>query len=176
MALSGSAPRRYAEAIFDLAGRDVAQYRRSLERLAEAFTPETIAGISDPRVPLAARRAAVEAAAREEPQPIRSLLLLLLERGRIRVLPAIARAFGELVDRREGIVKARVTTAVELEDARRSAVVGELERASGKKIKATFVVDPSILGGAKVQIGDRLVDSSLATRLHELGQALASST
>ena len=172
-ALSGSAPRRYAEALLDLAGGDVAAFRRSLEHRAEALRPETIRALRDPRVPLAARQKAIEAASRDEPKAIRSVLALLLERDRIALVPAIARAFGELVDRREGIVKARVTTAVELEASRRSAVVRQLEEASGKKIDATFAVDPSLLGGAKVQLGDRLVDSSLATQLQEMGQALA---
>ena len=51
--------------------------------------------------------------------------------------------------------------------------MGRLERSNGKKIRATFAVDESLIGGAKVQIGDRLIDSSLKAQLAELERELA---
>jgi len=76
-------------------------------------------------------------------------------------------------EQREGIVRARVTTAVAIDDPRRADVVRRLERSSGKKVRATFAVDPSLIGGTRVQLGDRLVDTSLATQLQELKRSLA---
>src|SRR5947208_13641167 len=113
MALPGSAARRYAEALLALASdeRTVGDSRASLERLAPVFDRFTIAGLRDPSVPVKQRIEALSSALKGEPEVIRSLLLLLLESDRIALVPRIAVAFGDLVDRREGIAKARVTTA-----------------------------------------------------------------
>ena len=174
---AGTGPRRYAEALFDIASaeRAVPSYRAALDDLAAAFTPDVLRGIGDQRVPFERRRAALDAATRDEPKAIRAVLTILLERDRIEIVPDIARAFGELVDRREGIVKAKITTPIELAQSQRDDLVRELERASGKKIRATFQVDPSIIGGAKVQVGDRLIDASLQTQLGRLAREMASS-
>jgi len=87
---------------------------------------------------------------------------------------AIARVYADLVDEREGIAKARITTAIELNELERDGLVHRLERASGKKLRATFGVDDALIGGAKVQVGDHLVDASLAAELRALGRQLAS--
>lgn len=176
MPLGGSAARRYAEALLEIATeeRAVPVYRRSLEQLAMTFTPEVIRAVRDPRVPMEQRRAAVAASVKEEPKAIRAVLDLMLERDRIGLLPAVAAAYDDLVDRREGVVKAKVTTSTALDQAQQKDVVQRLEQASGKKIRATFAVDASLIGGAKVQIGDRLIDVSLRTQLDHLARQLAS--
>jgi F-type H+-transporting ATPase subunit delta len=174
---AGTGARRYAEALFDLATQEKAVdvYRDSLDRLARAFTVETVRALQDDRVPSERRRAAVDAASKEEPKAIRAVLQILLQRDRIGGVPDIARAFNDLVDKRAGVVHAKVTTSIALDDQERSDVVRRLEQASGKKIKAAFAVDPSIIGGAKVQIGDRLIDASLSAQLDLMARQLASS-
>ncbi len=176
MALDGSAPRRYAEAMFDLAqaAKSVEAYRASLDRLGPAFDAATIRALRDPGVPLAARRAAAAAATASAPEDVQSLIRLLVERDRIDLLAGIAEAYGRLVDRRDGTREARITTAVAIEAAHRATYIAELERKSGGRIRATFHVDPALLGGATVQIGDRLVDASLAGQLNALRVQLAS--
>ena len=109
-----------------------------------------------------------------EPAIVRSLMVLLLETDRIALVPQIALAFGDLVDRREGIAKARITTAVPLEEPEQRELVSRLERESGRKLRASFAVDPTLIGGAKVQIGDHLIDSSVRAKLVALGRQLAS--
>jgi F-type H+-transporting ATPase subunit delta len=177
VALSGSAARRYAEAIFDLADAEKAvdAYRASLEAIAAAITPQAIRALRDPSVPLKRRLAALDAATKGQPRAIRSVLLLLEQRDRIALLPDIAREFGELVDRRAGIIKAKITTAVALDDEQRKAFVTRLEKSSGKKINASFAVDAELIGGARVQLGDHLVDSSVRAQLNALRTQLASS-
>ena len=176
MALGGSGARRYAEALFDNASAEKAlpAYRASLDRLRDVFTPAVVRSLRDPRRPLQQRRAALAAATKDEPRAVRAVLDLLIVRDRLALMPDIARAFGELLDRREGIVKAKVTTPVELERTQQGDLVRRLERASGKKIQATFAVDPALIGGAKVQIGDRLIDASLRAQLGALARQLAS--
>ena len=92
MALGGSAARRYAEALLEIAAEESAvdAFRASLDRLASAFEPGVIRALRDPKVTLERRRAAVAAAARDEPKAIRATLDLLLQRDRIELLPGIA--------------------------------------------------------------------------------------
>lgn len=175
MALSGSAARRYAEAMLDIAAGEgaVAAYRSSLDKLAEAFAGRPLRALRDPSIPMQKRVDAAMAAAAGETAPIAGLLQLLVRKDRLGLLPAIARAFGDLVDRREGIAKARITTAVELDEQQRRDMVARLEKASGKQIKATFGVDASLIGGARVQVGDHLIDGSIRAQLDSLRSQLA---
>ena len=174
---TGSGARRYAEALLDMATQEraVAAYRGSLDQLAGAFTSDVARVLADQRVPVARRRSALDAATADEPKAIRAVMQMLLQRDRLEIVPDIARAFGELVDRREGIVKAKITTPVEIAGSQRAELVQRLEQASGKKIRATFQVDPALIGGARVQIGDRLIDASLHTQLEHLAREMASS-
>jgi len=176
LALSGSAARRYAEALLALTTneRAVGEVRTSLDKLAPVFDRLTVAGLRDPSVPMKQRIAALDAALAGEPAVVRSLMVLLLETDRIALVPQIALAFGDLVDRREGIAKARITTAIPLKEPEQRELVTRLERESGRKLRASFAVDPTLIGGAKVQIGDHLIDSSVRAKLVALGRQLAS--
>lgn len=176
MALSGSAARRYAEAMYDLALEvgAVDAYRSSLEALAGGFGAQTMRALRDPSVPMKQRQEAIATAAASHPKAIRSLLVLLAQRDRLSLLPAIARAFGDHVDKRAGIAKAKITTAVGLDPGQQRSFVERLERVSGKKLKATFHVDSSLIGGAKVQVGDHLLDTSVKARLDALRTQLVS--
>lgn len=176
MAQSGSAARRYAEAVHDLALKEnaVDAYRASLDSVAAAFAPQTLRALRDPSVPMQQRLAAIEAATADQPKTIRSLLAILARRDRLPLLAAIARAFGDLVDKRAGIAKAKITTAIELDQEQQHAFVERLERASGTKIRATFAVDERLIGGAKVQVGDHLLDTSVRARLDALRTQLVS--
>jgi F-type H+-transporting ATPase subunit delta len=176
MAQTGSSARRYAEAIYQIAlsEKGVDEFGASLQRLREALSGDSLRALRNPGIPLRSRRAAIDAATAGEPKAIRSLFDLLLERERIALFPQIAAAYVDLVERRAGIVKGKITTATELSASEREDVVRRLERSSGQKIRATFAVDESLIGGAKVQVGDRLIDTTLKTQLDELRRELAS--
>ena len=176
MALSGSAARRYAEALYQIAVSEKAvdDFAVSLQNLRQALGGDVLRALRNPGIPVRARRAAIDAATAGEPKAIRSLLDLLLDRERVELFPQIATAYADLVERRAGIVKGRITTATPLSASDREALIGRLERSSGKKIRATFAVDEALIGGAKVQVGDRLIDSSLKAQLDELRRELAS--
>jgi F-type H+-transporting ATPase subunit delta len=176
VALGGSAARRYAEAMYDIAlgASKVPGFRASLNALAAGLAGRPLRLLADPSVPVERRLAAVKAVAAGEDPAIGALLNLLIRRERIALITAIAAAFGDIVDREAGIAKAKITTAVELDETSRRQFVERLERTSGKRIEATFNVDPALLGGAKVQVGDHLVDASIRAQLSELGAQLAS--
>lgn len=175
MALTGSSARRYAEALLEIALVEgaVPAYRASLDRLRDAFPPEAIRALRDRHVPLAQRRAALDAGTTDEPRAVRAVLVMLLQRDRIALLPDIARTFGELVDRRDGIVHAKITTPIELDERQRADVVRRLEQTSGTRIRAAFATDPALLGGARIQLGDRLIDASVRAQLDALRAQLA---
>jgi F-type H+-transporting ATPase subunit delta len=175
MAQSGSAARRYAEALLEVATAEnaVPAYLASLDRLRDALPPDVMRWLRDRRVAAGARQL-LDAAIASEPRAVRAVVAMLLERDRIAILPEIARAYADLVDRREGIVNAKITTPVELDAIHRSELATRLERVSGKRVRATFAVDPALLGGATIQLGDRLIDTSIRAQLEAMRAQLAS--
>ncbi len=178
MALAGSSARRYAQAMLELAEerRSVDEWRASLDRVAAALDRETLRVLASPSISMARRRTALERASAQEPAGIRALLMQLLARGRIVIFPNIVRAFHDLLDAREGIVKGVVTTAVPIDERARRGLVGELEKTTGRKLRATFSVDPAILGGTIVRLGDRLIDASIRGKLAALRERLVTTT
>ncbi len=99
---------------------------------------------------------------------MRNFALLLLERGRISALPAIARAYKQLVDERLGRVQATVTSAQPLDPATAASVQRALEKRTGKRVVITSNVDPSLIGGVVARVGDLVFDGSLKSKLEAL--------
>jgi F-type H+-transporting ATPase subunit delta len=77
-----------------------------------------------------------------------------------------------MADDHEGIAHAQVTTAVELAPAQLDAIAQQIGAAVGKQVRATGSVDPGIVGGIVVRVGDKLVDGSVRTRLKQLRREL----
>jgi F-type H+-transporting ATPase subunit delta len=150
----------------------VPAYHAALEQLG-GLHPSALRTLGDPGIPLERRLQAADAATQGQPGPVRGLVALLVRRHRMALIGRIADAFTRLVEQRAGVARARVTTAVELDGAARDALVSRLSNATGKTIHATFAVDPGLLGGARIQVGDHLVDASLQAQLRSLGQHLA---
>jgi F-type H+-transporting ATPase subunit delta len=97
-----------------------------------------------------------------------NLVLLMIRRGRPGAIPAMRRHFEELVLRQRGIVRAEVRTALPLDERDRAEVERNLEHLAGRQVEFTEVVDPSLIGGIAVRIGDRLYDASVRGRLERL--------
>jgi F-type H+-transporting ATPase subunit delta len=174
VALTGSAARRYAEALMDIATEEKAleEFRSSLDAIAASFSDDFLRVLADPSSPLERRLRSAEAATKGQPQAVGSLVSMLVQRGRLGLIGAIAAAYGDLADERAGIAKARITTAVPLPESQRTAFVGRLEKTTGKSIKAEFDVEPGLIGGATVQVGDHLIDASLRAKLDALREQL----
>ena len=101
-----------------------------------------------------------------------NLFRLLRRKSRLSLGGSITSYFRELWDEERGIERAVVRTAVPLDDAATAAIARQLSASTGKQIELTSEVDPSILGGAVIRIGDRLVDGSTRTRLTALRERL----
>jgi F-type H+-transporting ATPase subunit delta len=103
---------------------------------------------------------------------VRRLALLLLERRRILLLPAIARAYRDLADAHTGQVRAKVTSAEQLAPAALERVRRSLEQRTGKKVIVEAAVDAALIGGVVAQVGDLVLDGSVRTQLADLRQKL----
>ncbi len=105
--------------------------------------------------------------------PVRNLVYTLAERGDLALLAEIAVALREQMRRAEAEpVAAEIISAVPLTDAERQALVARLEAQYGAGLDVRYQVDPAILGGLIVRVGDKLIDGSVASRLAAMKQAL----
>jgi ATP synthase F1 delta subunit len=89
-------------------------------------------------------------------------------------LPEINSALGRVVSGQQEPVKAEITSAVELSEQEKEALRQSLAKQFGGDLSFTFHVDPALLGGLRVRVGDRLIDTSVASRLTALRESLAS--
>ncbi len=101
-----------------------------------------------------------------------NLIKLLVEYGRLALLPEIAQVFEELKDQDEGTLEAEITSAAALSDAQVKTVVSQLKSRFGKNVEASVNVDPEIIGGIKIVVGDTVIDASVRGRLQELAYTL----
>jgi F-type H+-transporting ATPase subunit delta len=173
-----AAAKRYARAVFELAQQDgtVDEWARRIVKVRELFAdPEVAAVLSNPTIAMGAREGLVATAPKLFDEEATNLACLLIESGRIEEAPAIDEEFQRLADDAAGRVRATVTTAVKLESEDRDRVARELSKRLDKDVKLSVIVDPRILGGLKLQYGDRIVDASVATRLEQLRRRLAAS-
>jgi F-type H+-transporting ATPase subunit delta len=178
MAKRDSAPRRYAEAAFQLATRDgsIETWRTELERAAAETDGQLMDVLANPALPLDQRiEAATRVYAAVGPS-VRNLLLLLVRRGRIEQLHRVVAEFARLDDRRRNITHASATSAAPLTDLEVKALTARLEQMSGGQVALTTAVDESLLGGLIVRVGDRLIDGSVRGRLERLRHQLAAGT
>lgn len=178
MARRESAARRYAEAAFGVALRDdtVAAWRSELDAAAEIVAVERIGrALANPSIPLQTRLATAEATfGGLVGRQALNLIGLMLRRGRIEELPRLASEYRRLDDERQGITHATATSASSLTDDEVRALTQRLEHYTGGRIALDVEVDPSLLGGLVVRVGDRLIDGSVRSRLERLRVQLVS--
>jgi F-type H+-transporting ATPase subunit delta len=101
-----------------------------------------------------------------------NLMRLLKRKRRLALGQSVATFYRELLDEERNVARAIVQTAVALDDDRRSAIQRQLASQTGKQVEIESVVEPEILGGMTIRIGDRLYDASTRTRLRSLKRDL----
>jgi F-type H+-transporting ATPase subunit delta len=101
-----------------------------------------------------------------------NLVKLLVEYGRLALLPEVTSSYEELKAQDEGTLDAEITAAAKLDDAQVKTLVNQLQTKFGKKVEATVTVDPEIIGGIKIVVGDTVIDASVRGRLQELAYTL----
>ncbi len=168
------AAKRYAQAAFQIA-RDhgnIAAWRSDLNDVAAVLAESDLSPVlADGRIPVDQRLAMIGRVLDVAPLAA-NLARLLVQKGRSHDARAVSDAFNRLADEQEGIAHARVTTAVELTPDQLAAIERQLSQGLGKQVRASGRVDPAIVGGVIVQVGDRLVDGSVRTSLQRLRREL----
>jgi F-type H+-transporting ATPase subunit delta len=169
-----SASLQYANALADVAlaqgAADAAL--KQLGEFAAAFdlSSELRNFLASPSVPREAKHGVIEkiAARVGAGKIIRNFLFIIADHRRTHVLPEIVAAFEGAIRKRQGIAEAEISSAVELSAAQKKRCVQALERLEGKKIQAKYSLDPTLLGGTVVRVGDTIYDGSVRNSLNEM--------
>lgn len=167
--------RSYAQAIFEIAReRDALdRWAQELELLATAAQePAFVLLMEDTRVPVPERVRRAEQFVPGLSPMARNLLALLVAKRRLRLLPRILTAFQKLRDAYLGVEEAEVVTAIPLEADELDRLRARLRAARGKEVRLRHRVDPAILGGLIIRMGDQLLDGSVRGGLEQLRRTL----
>ena len=168
--------RNYAEALFDLAGRSgqPERYAELIDAVAAAVQtiPRVQAVLMSPRVPKAEKARFLGAALKDAPRDFVLWLQALVKRGRQGILREVAAEYLVLVDQQLNRVRASVTLAREPDEKLKRTIEENLGRQLDKKVIAAYLVDPEILGGAIIRVGDRVLDGSVRRRMTKLRRQL----
>lgn len=171
--------RRYAHALFALGaerGESALElYGEALSALAgmTALSPQLAKVLRAPVFAISEKRELMQklldtlGPAGEE-RLVRDFCLLLADKERLSLLCDISVCFNELLDERKGIVRGELVTAVPLNNKRQAASLATLEKQTSKKLVLRFEVDPDILGGIVLRVGDTVLDASLRAQLNSL--------
>ena len=174
---AGSVARRYAKALHDLASEDgsVDESAAALASLAEAVQSLDAGALASGVLDAESRRKLGSALATPfgAATTLGRFVRLLAERDRLSALPAIHEWYVRINDRAAGRVRLAVKTATPLDQSQIDAVIGAFRSVAGGKIVPQVETDPTILGGAIVEVEGRVYDGSVKTRLSRLAARMA---
>ena len=176
MAEIATIARPYAEAVFRVADGEskLAAWADVLDRLAAvAANPSIRELLGDPNVTSDQLYGVIAGAAGDMPEEAQNLVRVLIENGRVGVLPEVRDLFVALKHEREGVVDAEIASACPLEDAQLATLVDDLEARFKRKVKPQVAVDQDLIGGIKVVVGDEVIDGSVRGKLAAMAAALA---
>jgi F-type H+-transporting ATPase subunit delta len=175
--IAAEVAKRYAHGLFLLAIEKntidlVAEEMRGIDSILQAER-SLISFLAAPQVRDQDKQAAVRAIfSGKVSKMVEEFLMLVVSKHRNPYLHEIVEAFEEMVLEHKGFVKTRVITAVPLSDAERKSLVTKLEAKTGKKVTLFTEIDPSIIGGVIVFLGDQIIDRSLRHQLDVLKNEL----
>ncbi len=173
----GKVARRYARALFNAAVRTqaVEAVNEALQQLLNTLQeqPPLQRLLLNPLIPRERKQQMVQQSIGRQTHPLlASLLNVLVDKRRERLLPEVAREFGDLRDEHLGIVRVQVYTAYPLDSQQEQTLVQSLQRRTGKMVVLQTHVDPTLIGGIVVRIGDTIIDGSVRGQLLRLKQHL----
>jgi F-type H+-transporting ATPase subunit delta len=176
MAELATVARPYAEAVFRSAQQNgtLAAVGEGLALLAAAERDEGMrAVLLNPKVTAQQKKELLGSIVGDRMDTVvKNLVSLVIENHRETLLGHIEEQFDALKREQEKVVRARITSAQPLTDGQRDDIVGALERRYGKKVEAELDVDASLLGGARVQVGDQVIHASVRDALAQMAAAL----
>lgn len=175
MAELATIARPYAEALFQVASpAQAAEWGEQLELLGEiAGDPLLRQFAGDPKATPAQVLGVLRSAAGRPLAPqVENLVGAVIDNGRLAALPAVAAQFRVLANGRSGVQDAIVYSAFPIEPAQLADVVASLEQRFGRKLNARVELDPELIGGIRVVVGDEVLDTSVRARLEGMKAAL----
>ena len=175
MAEPSTIARPYAAALFQSStAADGAQLVAQLDALAGIAGDAGLRQFaSDPKVTDEQVFKLVSGLAGSDLSPkLTNLLTVVIDNGRLSVLPEIASQFRTLVNDRGGVSDAHIVSAFPLDAAQQADLAKVLEKRFGRQLKTSVSVDSSLIGGVRVTVGDEVLDTSIVARLEQMRAAL----
>lgn len=179
MAENATVARPYAEALFRVAqaGKEsfnLAAWSELVSELAQIGShPEVQAFARNPKASESEVSATILSLIKSPLNTeAKNFLAMLIENGRISLLPEIGAQFHQLKNGVEGAADAEITSAFELSAAQVSELVATLEKKFSRKLNPAVTVDPALIGGVRVVVGDEVLDTSVRARLQQMRAAL----
>ncbi len=174
MATNQAQAQRYAQAVFQAM---LEQWQSALNQVQVAIgnDPALQATLMDSSRSFDERAGALESVLPKGlPVEIQNLLKVMLQEGNLDALSDVSAALGRVFSGQQAPVKAEVVSAAELSEQEKDSIRQSLLKQFGGDLSFTFSVDPALMGGLRVRVGDRLIDTSVASRLTALRESLTS--
>ncbi len=169
--------RAFADAVFDMR-LDPAQTLREAQAIAALVSSsKQLRDVWEtPSITPEQKRAVLDAiVSREGISPaVRNFVAVLIDHRRTNFLSPIVKQFELELDQRLGFAEAEVTSARDLSDPERSLLEAQVQKLTGKKVRARYFRDPSLLGGAVVRLGSTIYDGSVSGQLERIREQLSS--
>lgn len=169
--------RPYADAAFETArdANELAGWSEMMKLAEDIATDARMAeALASPKLDAPAKTSLFLSIAGERfAEPMRNFVRILVEAGRIALLPEIRAMFDARKNEAESVAKARIETAMPLTEAQLAAITAALGARLNKRIEASVEVNPSLIGGARIAVGDTVIDGSVRGKLSSMAQALA---
>ena len=169
--------RAFADVVFSAhldANRAIGGLRRISALLAESDDLRRV--WENPAVPAEQKRRLLDAIVHQDgiEHHVRNLVAVLIDHRRVQFLPRIIEQLEKELDARMGFAEAHVTSARELGDAEKRTLEAQIEKVTGKKVRAQFRLDATLLGGALVRVGSTIYDGSVKGQLEKIREAISS--
>jgi F-type H+-transporting ATPase subunit delta len=130
----------------------------------------------NPAVPAEQKRKVLDAIVQREgiDKPVRNLVAALIDHRRVGFLPRIIEQLEKELDARLGFAEAQISSVRELAEAEKRALEAQVAKTTGKKVRAQYALDSSLLGGAVVRVGSTIYDGSVKGQLEKIREAITS--
>ncbi len=168
--------KRYGAAIFELAKEQdaVISLQEEILGIKDSFEdPELRDFLTQPKIPIGEKISVLENALGDKiSHDLMGLLVLVMNKGRQDQISPILEEVLDLIDDYNGRVKAYISSAEALSDKQKTETLSQLASLTKKEIIPSYEVDPTLIGGLVIRIGDRIVDNSIKGHLHSMSRQL----
>jgi len=173
--LEARVARRYAKALVDvLSDEKLERVLEEVKVLDSVINEKAVRYFRSPVVPLEKKKGLIEQVLQklDVSEELRKVLILMAEKDRLGIIKDFVAEFEKFVNLRLGVVKAEIISAVEIDKETLSKIKEKIENLFGKKAEITTKLDPSIIGGFVIRVGDKVLDASVKTQLENLKKAI----